>query len=60
MTIQEAKLNIAMEDLRKAEEILNGKEAELQEVQSFYDKAVKEKQVNLTHLKRSKITLFLY
>ncbi len=46
LAVQEAKLNIAMEDLRAAEATLSAKEAELQEVQSMYEKAVKEKQVS--------------
>eukprot|EP00794_Sanderia_malayensis_P018805 gene18805-20701_t len=44
LAVQEAKLNLAMEDLTSAQAKLNEKEAELQEVQSMYEKAVKEKQ----------------
>ena len=45
MTVQEAKYSVAMADLEKAQAQLNEKEAELQEVQSMYERAVKEKQV---------------
>ena len=45
MAVQEAKYSVAMDDLDTAQGQLNKKEAELQEVQSMYERAVKEKQV---------------
>ena len=47
MAVQEARLNIAMGDLQKAQAQLDEKEAELAKVRALYDKAMAEKQVNI-------------
>ncbi|XP_052062310.1 dynein axonemal heavy chain 5-like isoform X2 [Mytilus californianus] len=44
LAVQEARLNIAMGDLQKAQSQLDEKEAELAKVRALYDKAMAEKQ----------------
>ncbi len=46
LAIQEARLGAAMQDLNLAQEKLDAKQRELDEVQALYDKAMREKQVN--------------
>ncbi len=45
LAIQEARLGAAMQDLNLAQEKLDAKQKELDEVQALYDKAMREKQV---------------
>ena len=45
LAIQEARLGAAMQDLNLAQEKLDAKQRELDEVQALYDKAMREKQV---------------
>ena len=45
MTVQEARLGVAMADLNAAQAQLDEKEAELAVVRAMYDKAMAEKQV---------------
>jgi dynein heavy chain len=43
--VQEAKYEVAMRDLNKAQAQLDEKQRELDAVQAMYDRAMKEKQV---------------
>lgn len=47
MAVQEARLQVAMGDLQKAQAQLDEKEAELAKVREMYDQAMREKQVGL-------------
>ena len=46
LSIQEAKLGMALEDLKVAQGQLDEKQAELDEAQAEYDEAMREKQVS--------------
>lgn len=48
MTVQEARLSVAMGDLQKAQAQLDEKEAELAKVRAMYEQAMREKQVSFS------------
>lgn len=52
LAIQENRLTTAMLDLHRAQEELGAKQEELDIVQAEYEKAMREKQVNVSLLKR--------
>jgi exonuclease VII small subunit len=57
--VQEAKYEVAMRDLNKAQAQLDEKQRELDAVQAMYDRAMKEKQVTISLLERKTLNIIL-